>query len=405
MSDMTPFKLLKSYEEALEIIQRTVKPIKRVEETLIEEGLNRVLAEDVVAGIPVPPFRRAAMDGYAVKAEETFGASASKPKRLKLTDTVHAGDDADKPVGNGECIQMATGSPIPENADAVVMVEYTKTVNGEVEILRPVYPGSNISPQGEDIEKGATVLKKGDVLAPAKVGVLAALGRTKIKVYAKPRVAVIPTGSEIREVGSKLEPGQIYDVNSYTLSAILQGNGAVPIRHMVVKDEAEDIKSVINESLSCEMIVLSGGSSVGAHDLLCRVVEEMGEILFHGVQVKPGKPTLFGIVDETPILGMPGYPTSCLSNAYLFLIPAVRSVARLPRREMRRVKAKLSQRIVSASGRMQFLTVKVRGGVAYPAFKTSGAITSMSSADGYMVLPVNLDVIEKDQEVTVTLLE
>jgi molybdenum cofactor synthesis domain-containing protein len=298
---------------------------------------------------------------------------------------------------------VATGSPVPKSANAVVMVEYTKILNGEVEILRPVYPGSNISPEGEDIEKGATILKEGNILVPAKIGVLATQGLTHIKVYAKPRVAIIPTGSEINNIGSKLKPGQIYDVNSYTLFTILQENGAISTRHPIVKDNFEDIKSVIKESLNYEMIVLSGGSSVGERDLLYRVVNEMGEVLFHGVQVKPGKPTLFGIINDTPIFGMPGYPTSCLSNSYLFLVPAIRLVARLPQQQVKSIKAKLSQRIVSASGRMQFLTVRVSDGVAYPVFKTSGAITSMSSADGYLILPVNLDVVEEDQEVTVIL--
>ena len=404
MSNMTPFKLLTSYEKALTIIQETLRPIKRVETVTIEKAHDRLLTKNLLADTSVPPFRRAAMDGYAVKAKETFHASTSEPKRLKLVDVIHAGGCTNRVLQSKECIQVATGSPLPKNADAVVMVEYTSFEGGVVNILRPVYPGSNISPKGEDIEKGTTVLMKGDLLIPAKIGVLAALGYTHIEVYAKPKVIVISTGSEIRSVGSKLESGQIYDVNSYTISAILKENGAIPVHHSPVKDNNEELKSVIANSLDYEMIVLSGGSSVGERDLLSNVVEEMGEILFHGVQVKPGKPTLFGVIDETPVFGMPGYPTSCLSNSYHFLKPAVRLIARLPPHEMRREKARLSQRIVSTSGRLQFLTVNVSDGVAYPVFKTSGAITSMSNANGYLVLPVNLDVIEEGQEVTVYLL-
>lgn len=404
MSNMTPFKLLTSYEKALTIIQETLRPIKRVETVTIEKAHDRLLTKNLLADISVPPFRRAAMDGYAVKAKETFHASTSEPKRLKLVDVIHAGGCTNRVLKSKECIQVATGSPLPKNADAVVMVEYTSFEGGVVNILHPVYPGSNISPKGEDIEKGTTVLMKGDLLIPAKIGVLAALGYTHIEVYAKPKVIVISTGSEIRSVGSELESGQIYDVNSYTISAILKENGAIPIHHSPVKDNNEELKSVIANSLNYEMIVLSGGSSVGERDLLSNVVEEMGEILFHGVQVKPGKPTLFGVIDETPVFGMPGYPTSCLSNSYHFLKPAVRLIARLPPHEMRREKARLSQRIVSTSGRLQFLTVNVSDGVAHPVFKTSGAITSMSNANGYLVLPVNLDVIEEGQEVTVYLL-
>lgn len=404
MSDMTPFKLLTSYEKALTLIQKTLRPIESVETVPIEKAHDRLLAKDLIADTSVPPFRRAAMDGYAVKAKETFNASISEPKQLKLVDVIHAGESTDRILKTKECIQVATGSPLPKNADAVVMVEYTSFQGGVVNILRPVYPGSNISPKGEDIEKGTTVLMKGDLLIPAKIGVLAALGYTHIEVYSKPQVVVISTGSEIQRVGSELKAGQIFDVNAYTISAILKENGAIPVQHPPVKDNHEELKSVIADSLDYEMVVLSGGSSVGERDLLAHVVEEMGEILFHGVQVKPGKPTLFGVIDETPIFGMPGYPTSCLSNSYLFLKPAVRLIARLPPHEMRRVKARLSQRIVSTSGRMQFLTVKVSEGVAHPVFKTSGAITSMSNANGYLVLPVNLDVVEAGQEVTVFLL-
>jgi molybdenum cofactor synthesis domain-containing protein len=344
------------------------------------------------------------MDGYAVKAKDTFTASTSQPKPLKLVDVIHAGEQTDRVLKDKECIQVATGSPLPKNADAVVMVEYTTFQDDVVNIFRPVYPGSNISPKGEDIKKGTKVLMKGDLLIPAKIGVLAALGYPQIEVYSKPRVVVLSTGSEIQNVGSKLKSGHIYDVNSYTISTILKENGVIPLQHLPVNDNHEALASVITESLDSDMIVLSGGSSVGERDLLAHVVEEMGDLLFHGVQVKPGKPTLFGVIDNTPIFGMPGYPTSCLSNSYLFLKPAVRILARLPPHEMRQIKARLSQRIVSTSGRQQFLTVKVSEGIAHPVFKTSGAITSMSNANGYLVLPINLDVIEKGQEVTVFLL-
>jgi molybdenum cofactor synthesis domain-containing protein len=401
---MTPFKLLTSYAEALNIIQKTLKPVERTETIPIQIAHDRLLAIDLLAKISVPPFRRAAMDGYAVKAEDTFNASTSEPKPLQLVEVIHAGESTDRLLKAKECVQVATGSPLPKNADAVVMVEYTSYKDNVVNILRPVYPGSNISPKGEDIEEGTKVLRRGDHLLPAKIGVLTALGYTHIEVYAKPEVVVISTGTEIRPVGSKLEYGQIYDVNSHTISAILKENGVIPHPHLPVNDDYETLKAVIAGSLDYDIIVLSGGSSVGERDLLAHVVAEMGKILFHGVQVKPGKPTLFGVIDETPIFGMPGYPTSCLSNSYLFLKPAVRLLARLPPHEMRRVKARLSQRIVSTSGRMQFLTVKVRDGVAHPVYKTSGAITSMSNANGFLVLPVNLDVVEKDQEVTVFLL-
>lgn len=405
MEKMSPFRLLTSREKALETILGTVRPIERTEKVPIEEAGKRVLAGDIRAERDVPPFDRAAMDGYAVKAEDTFKASQFNPVRLKVVDVLHAGESTDRQIKNGECIRIATGCPIPSGADAVVIMEVTEEKEGFVSVFKGVHPGANIALRGEDIKKGEVILRKGDVLTPAKIGVLASLGYREVLVYQKPRVAVIPTGSEVCDVGKPLGEGQVYDVNSYTLTSVLLENGASVTRSPIVPDEIDEIRSAVTRYLDHDLIVFSGGSSVGEKDLLVRVVEELGELLFHGVQIKPGKPTLFGLVEETPIFGMPGYPTSCLSNAYIFLVPAVRKMARLPPKQPRTVRAKMGARIVSASGREQFLTVRIRDGVAYPAFKASGDITSLADADGYVILPVNLDVIEKGEEVIITLFD
>jgi len=405
MSKMTPFKELVSYEEALERIRKSIKPINRTESVPIENALDRVLAQDIVANMSVPPFDRAAMDGYAVKAEETFGASSFDPKTLKLTETLHAETTPNIVLGKGKCVQVATGSPIPKAADAVVMVEFTDRNGNNVKISKPVYPRANISPKGEDIEEGEVVLKTGEQLSPAKIGALAALGREKVKVFKKPSIAVVPTGTEIKEVGSSLKEGQIYDVNSYTLSSIINKNGAVPIKCKVVSDTADELKSATERLFGHDMIVFSGGSSVGERDLLMGVIQELGTVVFHGIQVKPGKPTLFALVAGKPVFGMPGYPTSCLLNAYLLLVPAVRQMARAPPKTEKTMEARLAKRVISSTGRKQFLTVKMKGNQAYPVFKQSGAITSMTEADGYIILPINVDVVEKNQKVTVFLLD
>ena len=401
-----PFKFLVSYEDALKLILENVKPVEQREKVGIEELVGRVLAEDVQANIFVPPFDRAAMDGYAVKAEDTYGATSTKPKVLRLVGVLSAGKRADKVVGKGECVEVATGSPIPAGADAVVMLEFTEKVGEEVHVFKPVYPGANISPVGEDIRRGEIVLKDGEFLTPAKIGVLASLGRREAYVYRKPRIAIVPTGAEVKEPGSRLGEGEIYDVNSYTLISVLSQNGAIPVRFPPAPDVFDELSKLVKILVKeYDMLVFSGGSSVGEYDLLAQVVEKFGRILFHGVQIKPGKPTLFGLVDGKPIFGMPGYPTSCLSNAYLLLIPAVRKMARLPPKPRKVVKAKISQRVVLGSGRAQFLTVKIEGDKAIPVFKESGAITSMADADGYIFLPTNLDVLEAGEEVEVTLLE
>ncbi|MHA2372662.1 MAG: molybdopterin molybdotransferase MoeA, partial [Candidatus Thorarchaeota archaeon] len=270
---------------------------------------------------------------------------------------------------------------------------------------KPIHPGGHISRKGEDIVEGDVILTKGSLLTPAKIGVLAALGRTSVTVYAQPKVTVIPTGSEIVSPGESLAPGQIFDVNSFTLEAVLRTNGAKVVRLPVVVDEIDNLTSAIKEALTSDMVVLSGGSSVGEKDLLAGILSDLGNVLFHGVQIKPGKPTLFGVANDIPIFGMPGYPTSCLSNAYVFLIPAIRKMARLPNESRRTLMAKIGKRMVSSSGRRQFLTVSVKDGVAHPVYKHSGAITSMANADGYVILPVNLDVIEEGEMIEVTLLE
>lgn len=399
-----PFKFLLSYEEALKTILDNIKAINRVEEVDLEKCFRRILAEELRARISVPSFDRAAMDGYALKAEDTYKASSFNPRTLKLIEVLYAGDRPRKTLKRGECIQIATGCPIPKGANAVVMLEFTKRTHDYIKVLKPVYAGANISWKGEDIQEGDLILNHGAFITPAKAGVLAALGRKKVRVYERPRIAVIPTGTEICEVGSELGASQVYDINSYTLAAMASENGALIMRSVIIPDTKEDLEVAIKEFRNHDLVVIAGGSSVGERDLLSTIVRKLGTVLFHGVQVKPGKPTLFGLVYNTPLLGMPGYPTSCLSNAYLFLMPAIRKLARFPPKKPNIIKAKLAERVISSSGRLQFLTVKLREGFVYPVFKHSGAITSMAEADGYIVLPTNVDVIEKGDEVSVILL-
>ena len=404
MSKMKPFNKLISRQEALDLIIEKVHQIKRIEKIGIENATGRILAEDITAEFNVPPFDRSAMDGYAVRAEDTYGASTFAPKKLKLVGVQHAGEYWTGKIESGECVQVATGSPVPDGSDSVVMVEFTKMDGQVVEILKPVYPSANISPEGEDLKIGDSVLSSGDVLSPAKIGVLAALNIQQVSVLEKPLVGIYSTGSEIKPLGEELEPGQIYDINSYTLASVISSMGCIPIQHDIVGDERETIEAAIEQASGYDLGVFSGGSSVGVRDLFADVIANMGKTYFHGVQVKPGKPTLFGEVNGTPIFGMPGYPTSCLSNSYIFLAPALKKIAGLPNIPPRQEIAKMSQRYVSSSGREQFLTVKIENGKVIPVFKKSGDITSMANADGYIILPVNLDVIEEGEEVAVTLL-
>jgi molybdenum cofactor synthesis domain-containing protein len=397
---MKPFGKLMTRLEAVRIINENVKRITCVEDVPIEEAAGRVLAEGVVAGFNVPPFNRSSMDGYAIKARDTREAS-SKPVTLKLIGARHAGEVFDGVIGDGECIEIATGAPVPKGADAVVMVEYTKLAGDGVEIKREARVGDNIALEGEDIKKGETVVKAGEFLTPGRLGAVAALGFSRVKAYARPRVAIYSTGNEVVPQGKTLKPGQVYDINSYTLSAVVTANGCLPVRRGLVRDDPEAIADAVRDAAKHDVAVFSGGSSVGVRDLFASVIEDLGRVHFHGLRVKPGKPTLFGEVGGTPVFGMPGYSTSCLNNAYVFLVPALRRMAGLPPAEVRSVVAKLSRSIKAEGEREQFYSVHVEGGEAVPVFKQSGDITSMAYANGYIIISIGTKLLDKGAEVIV----
>ena len=401
---MKPFTELTDRENAVKLIMENVEPIDRVEPVPLDEAAGRVLAVDVVAGFDVPPFDRASMDGYAVKAGDTSGASRDSPVRLKLIGVQHTGELYEGEVGCGEALEIATGSPMPRGSDAVVMVEDTDLEGESVTVYKEVQAGKNMAPAGEDMKKGDHVLNTGAVLSPGMVGALAALGYAEVQVYERPRVAIYSSGPEIVPQGTPLRPGQIYDVNSYTLTAVIEANGGVPVKRGIMLDDAESIESAVMDAARYDIGVFSGGSSVGTKDLFGEVMERLGDVFFHGVRVKPGKPTLFGEVNGTPIFGMPGYPTSCLNNSYVFLAPAVRLVARLPPREAHVLSLPMGHRMESRSDREQFITVRVEDGKAYKVYKQSGDITSMTHADGYIILPIGVSVVEEGETVDVTLL-
>ncbi len=400
---MKPLVSLLPFEEALEVVEKNIHPINETEVIPIENAVGRVLAEDIISTQNTPPFDRSAMDGYAVIAEDTRGASDANPALLEMVGVIHAGDVPNRSVGTGQCMQIATGAMIPEGANAVVKVEETSIAGSTVSIYKEITPLLDVGIKGEDIKAGETVLNTGAYLDAGKVGVLASQGLEKVKVYIKPRVAVMPSGEEVVELGKELKPGQLYDINSYTILSVVNENGGIPVRPGIIGDTVEDIRTKLTEALKeSDFLVFSGGSSAGEKDLLSSVVAEMGIIVFHGVEIKPGKPTMFAIVTDKPVFGMPGHPASSLVNSYLFLAPALRKMARLPRKRVEKVKAKLSKTTKGAKDRPQFMTVKLEGDEAVPVFTQSGAITSIARADGYFKIEANGSV-EKGEEVTVTI--
>lgn len=402
MATMRPIRETIALDEAMAIIAEVTAPIDRMEHVPLADAAGRVLAEAVTAAADVPPFDRAAMDGYAVIAEDTFGAGRYEPRVLRSIETVFTGQLPTKRLSRGECIEIATGAPLPEGADAVVMVEETeKTSDGEIRVFTPVYPRQHVGRRGADIAAGQAVLSGGDLLNPSRIGALAAMGITSVPVYQRPRVGILSTGNEIVAPGEPLGPGQIYDINRYTLSAVIGAHGSVPVTKPTAPDNLRELTEAVLQSASEDVLVFSGGSSVGERDLILDVLQSSGEVLFHGIAVKPGKPTVFGRVNGRPVLGMPGYPTSCLSNAYMLLVPMLRRMARLPEHRPRTARFPLSRRIVSTTGRHQFYTVRIVDGAAVPAFKASGDITSMSQADGYIEISAQTDIVEAGETVDV----
>ena len=392
-----------SYNKAKGIVSSRIKPLTRVETVAIDEASGRVLAETVIAGLNVPSFDRAAMDGYAVKAKDTLDSTRQNPKILRIVGELHAGDTPKTAVKTGECLQVATGAVMPRGSDAVVQVEDVEVNNGLVKVFKPVSAQANISQQGEDIKEGDIILQTGTILNAGKIGVLASQGLTKVRVYAKPIVAILSSGEEVSAPGKKLKPGNIYDVNSHTIASVVSGSGGIPLISGIVGDNLEDIKTRIGEALKSDLVVISGGSSVGEKDLLVDALHNWGEVLFHGIKVKPGAPILFALVEGKPLFGMPGPPSSCLIQSILFLEPAVRKMACLPPLPARTVVVKLERRVSGLVGRRQFLPVIVKGNEAIPVFKKSGTITSVAGTDGYIEIPEDVAMWDKGETVTVTL--
>ncbi|MEP7117119.1 MAG: gephyrin-like molybdotransferase Glp [Acidobacteriota bacterium] len=401
---MRPFTHTIPLAEARAALTSASQRLARTELVALPHLTGRVVAHDVIAATNVPPFSRAMMDGYAVHAADTSGAQPAAPRTLLRVGRVYTGEVLAQAVTSGECVEIATGAPLPPGVDAVVMVEDTAVDDGgRVDVRAAVRPGQHVGRAGADIAVGAVVLRHGDVLLPARVGVVAALGLAALEVVARPRVAIVSTGNEVVAPGATLGPGQIHDVNRHTLSAIVAAHGGVAVSLEAAADTHEALDTAVNAALECDLVVFSGGSSVGERDLVIDVLTRRGTVVFHGIATRPGKPTAFGAIDGVPVFGMPGNPASCLTNAYVLLVPFLRTLAGLPAYQPRVVTAPLARTVTSSLGRTQFYTVRLVDGVAEPAFKASGDITSMAHADGYIEIADDVAMIAAGTPVEVVL--
>ncbi|NEU56014.1 gephyrin-like molybdotransferase Glp [Halorussus sp. MSC15.2] len=383
--------------EARERLLDAIAPHDRTEEVRLAAADGRVLAEEVVAARNVPHYPRAAMDGYAVRAEDTFGASDRSPEVLRDTDEVHP----------NAAVRVHTGSELPAGADAVVMIEQTDEFGSEVEVFDAVAEGENVAPVGEDVESGQRLYDPGHRLRPSDLGLLKSVGVDTVEVRERPTVGVIPTGEEL--VQSDPGPGEVVETNGLTVSRYVERWGGEATYRDVVTDDPDALRAAIQRDLTKDVVVTTGGSSVGERDLLPEVVSDLGEILFHGVALKPGHPVAVGVVEETPVVMLPGYPVACIVNAVQFLRPALKRVGGLPEQGFPTTEARLDRKIRSEPGIRTFARVQLEndeGGdgetSATPTRASgSGVLSSVALADGWVEVPEEREGIPEGETVEV----
>ncbi len=377
------------------------------EEIDFGQALSRVLSRDVTSGMNSPPFDRAMMDGYAIISADTQGASASSPARLRLVGGVAIGEHPTLTLKRGEVVRIMTGAPVPLGADTVLRVEHSKEAEGWVEVIEPVPIGRDISPMGEDVGVGDVILRKGRLLVPHDLGVLAATGNLRVWVKKKPKISVVSTGSELIEPGGKLRPGSIYDINTYTLGALVKDVGGNPILQDIIRDDEAALERLLGSSW--DALIISGATSVGEKDFVPDVIERQGEVLFHGVRIRPGSPAGFGRIDGRPVFMLPGFPVSAIAAFEHFVAPFIqKSLGREIRPRHNQAVGTLDKPIPSQKGRVDFVRVRVKEGdegfiVSPITAKGSSLISTLSKADGFVLVDEEKEGLEHGEKVKVYL--
>jgi molybdopterin molybdotransferase len=399
--------------EALRLFFEKLPPVQPLSEIIQTKSAHgRVTSEAILASEPLPAFSRSTVDGFAIKAMDSFGASDSLPTYLSVNGEVPMGGLPGLIIKNGQAAVIHTGGMIPEGADSVVMIEFTQRVNeNEVEILRPIAFEENIIRIGEDVAKGQQVIPAGVKLRPAEIGGLLALGLLEVKVACKLRVGIISTGDEVVSPEKNIQPGQVRDINSFTLSALIEQVGGIPVLYGIIPDDFEKLKLVVNKAyLENDIVVITAGSSASVRDLTSDVVAELGNpgVIVHGINIKPGKPTLLAVCNGKPVVGLPGNPVSALVIAYLFVVPLIEWMSGLAGDRPKPITlAKLEVNIPSQTGREDWIPVRLKQSqnnyLATPIFFKSNLIFSLAGADGFVRVPASANGLDAGSSVEIYL--
>ena len=389
-------------ERAMEIAANEMPRIRRETVLPTDEAAGLILAADIVSGADVPAFDRSTMDGYAVIAADTFGAGQAVPAMLDVIGEIPMGAAAAFSLAPGQCARISTGGMLPAGADAVVPVEYTDLDAGNLMLCyTAVSPLRNVTRRGEDVKKGQTVLKRGDRLSPAAVGVLSAMGVTEAAVFAPPRVGILSTGNELVPITAAPAVGEVRDVNAHVLRAFLRGRGCDCRCYGIIRDEAAALTEALRRAAEeNDIVLLSGGSSAGEADKTAEIVASLGTVFCHGIAVKPGKPTVLGQIGSAAVFGLPGHPAACYFTASLLVGAYLDARAGLPRRR-NTVKARITEHVSSNHGREELLCVKLLDGRAAPIYAKSGVISFLSAADGYVIIPRDAEGIAEGEKVEI----
>jgi molybdopterin molybdotransferase len=417
MKDMLGREELLTVEKALEILLSHAPILKRPDEILlpINDSYGLITSRDIISHEDLPSFNRSTVDGFAVNSADTFGATESFPAYLNIKAEILMGEEPQFKLEKGEVAKIATGGMLPEGADSVVMLEYTQQVDERmIEVIKPVSPTENVIQIGEDAKKGECIIRSGHKLRPQDVGALAGLGITDVWVYKKPVVSIISTGDEIVPPDKPVRPGQVRDINSYTLTGLILDKGGISLKKGLFIDNYEIIKDVVEDSLkNSHMVLITGGSSVGTKDMTEKVINDMGKpgVLFHGVSLKPGKPLISGIVDNIPIFGLPGHPAAVNICFKIFIEPVLKSISGLNEdrfyKEKKIIKARIAKNISSSPGREEHIGVtleEINGEIwAIPLLGKSGLITTLTKADGTAVISLRKLGVQEGEIVEVRL--